>query len=251
MKMRFRKFVCAAVAIVLVVGLAGCTTNADGSQASIVSDISLVSGNRNLSPEQKALRNRDRDYASARLQGAVLGALAGGLTCAMRDCSEEQTAAAVAAGGAIGYIGTGYLVRNNQNFVASQETLDADLASVKDETKSLRGDVRLSQAVFDQQRTRTNDLLAAYRSGNATEKQMQDQLKTLQQDINEVTRLRTDAEQRIAGLEQAKLTYDRRGYNTNELDARLSEKRTYVEQLKRIERAMIGTHENASQDVAI
>ena len=249
--MRVRKFVCAVFAMVLVVGLPGCTTNADGSQASIVSDISLLTGNRNLSPEQTALRNRDRDYASARLQGAVLGALAGGLTCAIRDCSEEQTAAAVAAGGAIGYIGAGYLVRNNQNFVASQETLDADLASVKEETKNLQEDVRLSQAVLDQQRTRTNELLVAYRAGDATETQMQDKLKTLQQDINEVTRLRTDAEQRIAGLEHAKVTYHKRGYDTNALEARLKEQRTYVEQLKRIERAMIGTQESASQEVSI
>lgn len=251
--MRICKLSCATVAMVMVmvVGLSGCMTNADGSQANIISDISLVSGSKNLTPEQKALRSRDRDYASARLQGAILGALAGGITCAMRDCSGEQTAAAVAAGGAIGYIGTGYLVRNNQNFVASQETLDADLASVKEETKNLRGDVRLSQAVLDQQRTRTNELLVAYRAGDATERQMQDQLKTLQQDINEVTRLRTDAEQRIAGLEQAKVTYDSRGYNTSELGVRLREKRAFVEHLKRIERAMIGTHESASQDLSI
>lgn len=248
--MRVLKFGSAVVAVAMVVGLQGCTTNADGSQANIISDISLVSGSANLSPEQKALRNRDRNYASARLQGAILGALAGGITCAMRDCSDEQTAAAVVAGGAIGYIGTGYLVRNNQNFVASQETLNADLASVKEETENLKGDVRLSQAVLDQQSTRTNELLAAYRAGDATEKQMQDQLKTLQQDIKEVARLRADAEQRIAGLEQAKVSYDRHGYNTNELNARLTEKRTYVERLRRIERAMIGTHESASQDVS-
>ena len=62
--------------------------------------------------------------------------------------------------------------------------------------------------------------------------------------------MRTDAEQRVAGLEQSKVMYDRQGYNTDELDARLREKRTYVDQLKRIERAMIGTHERISQDVS-
>lgn len=247
--MRVCKLGYAAVAMVIVVGLPGCMTNADGSQANIISDISIVSGGRGLTPEQKALRSRDRDYASARLQGAFLGALAGGITCAMRDCSDEQTAAAVVAGGAVGYIGAGYLVRNNQNFVASQETLDADLASVKEETENLKGDVRLSKAVLDQQRSRTNELLAAYRAGDATERQMQDQLTMLQQDIKEVTRLRTDAEQRVAGLEQAKAAYGRQGYDTNELDARLREKRTYVENLRRIERAMIGTHDSASRGV--
>ncbi len=248
--MRFSELGCATVAMLMAVGVSGCTTNADGSQANVLSDISQVSGGGNLSPEQKALRDRDRDYASARLQGAFLGALAGGVACALRDCSEEQTAAAVVAGSAVGYIGAGYLVRNNQNFVASQETLDADLASAKEETENLKGDVRLSRAVLDQQRTRTSELHAAYRAGDVTERQMQDQLNTLQQDIKEVTRLRTDAERRVAGLEQSKLMYERQGYGTGELDARLREKRTYVEQLKRIERAMIGTHERVSQDVS-
>lgn len=248
--MRFTKLGCATVVMVMAVGVSGCTTNADGSQANVFSDISQVSGSGNLTPEQKALRNRDRNYASARLQGAFLGALAGGVACALGDCSEEQTAAAVVAGGAIGYIGAGYLVRNNQNFVASQETLDADLASAKQETANLKEDVRLSQAVLDQQRTRTSELHAAYRAGDVTERQMEGQLNALQQDIKEVTRLRTDAEQRVAGLEQSKVTYDRQGYSTDELDARLKEKRTYVDQLKRIERAMIGTHERVSQEVS-
>ena len=51
--MKFAKLGCATVAMVMAVGVSGCTTNADGSQANVFSDISKFPEAGTLLPSRK------------------------------------------------------------------------------------------------------------------------------------------------------------------------------------------------------
>ncbi|MGB0499392.1 MAG: hypothetical protein ACPGID_13720 [Rubricella sp.] len=230
------------VVLVSAMALQGCATNADGSSTNILSDMSLMGGSGSgLTAEQRALRNRDRDYAEARVTGAAIGAVIGGVLCVMADCSPEQTAAAAGLGGAAGYAGAAYLARDNQNFVASQDSLQADIRQARQETSALQQDVRTAQSVLDYQEAETARLNAAYRAGQTDIAALRSRAETMQGDIAATRELRTAAEQRVANLNQTIGTYDRQGYDTAQLRATAAEQQRYVEQLRRIERAMVGT----------
>jgi hypothetical protein len=243
------KITMTAALLASTVALQGCTTNADGSPANIFSDISMVSSNQELTPEQRALRNRDRSYASARLTGAAVGAVMGGVLCSLSNCSTEQTVAAMGVGGVAGYVGTAYLARDNQSFVASQESLQADIAQAREESGAMREDVRLAQAVLDQQRRQTTELRNAYRAGKITQAQMTNRLQVMRQDIAAVEETRTNAETRVAALGMTSRSYRDQGFNASQLNATAADQRAYVEQLRRIERAMIGTVDTAAGDL--
>lgn len=226
--------------------LQGCTTNADGSTTNIFSDASMLASHQQLSPEQRALRSRDRDYASARVTGAAVGAIFGGVLCAMADCSTEQTVAAMGVGGVAGYAGTAYLARQNQDFVASQESLQADIALAREESTAMREDVRLAQAVLTQQRRQTTELQNAYRAGQISEADMNARLNVIRQDIAAVEKTRTNAETRVNSLSDTSRAYQGQGFNPTQLNTVASDQRAYVEQLRRIERAMIGNADAAA-----
>ena len=236
---RFKTGMTAAL-LISSFALQGCATNADGTTTNIFSDASLVASTEQLSPEQRALRSRDRDYASARVTGAAVGAVLGGVLCSMSGCSTEQTVAAMGVGGVAGYAGTAYLARDNQSFVASQESLQADIAQAQKESTAMREDVRLAQAVLDQQRRQTTELQNAYNAGQITEADMNARLNVIRQDIAAVQKTRTNAETRVKSLGNTSRAYQDQGINPAQLTTEASEQGAYVEQLRRIEQALIG-----------
>ena len=239
---RFKTGMTAAL-LISSFALQGCATNADGTTTNIFSDASMVASTEQISPEQRALRSRDRDYASARVTGAAVGAVLGGVLCSMSGCSTEQTVAAMGVGGVAGYAGTAYLARDNQSFVASQESLQADIAQAQKESTAMREDVRLAQAVLDQQRRQTTELQNAYNAGQITEADMNARLNVIRQDIAAVQKTRTNAETRVESLGNTSRAYQDQGFNPAPLNTETLEQSAYVEQLRRIEQAMVGNIE--------
>lgn len=239
-----------ATALVLsTFALQGCATNTDGSSTNLFSDVRMLTANQQLTNEQRALRNRDRDYASARVSGAAVGAVLGGLLCAASGCSAEETVAASGIGAVAGYAGTAYLARENQSFVASQESLQADIAQAREESTAMREDVRLAQAVLEQQRLQTAELQNAYRAGQISQSELDARLNIIRDDIKALQETRANAESRVASLRGTSQAYQRQGFNSSQLDAATEEQRNYLDALRSIEQAMIGNADAASSAV--
>lgn len=228
--------------LICSMSLQGCATNEDGSRPNIFSDLSLLGGGRSasLTPAQRELRSRDRDYAKARVTGAAIGALAGGLACALSNCSAEETAAAMGAGGVAGYVGASYLVRDNRNFAASQDTLQADIRLAGEETRALERDAQVAQTVLDVQRRRTTELRNAYRANEAELDALRLQAESLEGDIEATRELRLDAERRVAGLELTIGSYDRQGFHSGPLRSEVAKQKSFIGRMRRIETAMVG-----------
>ncbi len=221
--------------------MTACAPNADGSTSNIFSDIQTLAngGTGAMSPQQRELQQRSRDYASSRVGAAVGGALLGGLICGLAGCSTEETVAAAAVGGAAGYAGGNYLVRDNQNFQTTAEGLRADIDAAKQDTQRLAAGVTSARSVLSYQQSETQRLNAAYRANNLELNQLQAHANNMQRDLEATRDMRNTAQQRVSNLSQSVGTYRDGGLGTGELNSELAKQREFVEALREVEDGMI------------
>jgi chromosome segregation ATPase len=199
-----------------------------------------------LTPEQKALREREEDYASSRVSGAVAGAVAGavlgGLLAAATGNSRlagQYAAAGAAAGGVAGYAGATYLTRDHSDFVASREALNADLEVAQEQTEASRRNVRAARAVLVQQRDRIQELNAAYRRQEATAEEYEAQLASYAEDREKVQELIDTTEDRVANLNASIASYRSAGINASGLESSAAAQERDLRNLRDIEDAMV------------
>ena len=238
--MAFRK-VLGALAVMCLV--AGCAKNPDGTTANIFSDLRAVSGSDDVSPQQEALREQAeeyRDYAKARLQGAAAGAVLGGLIGALADRNAGRGALVGAlAGGTAGYIGATYLTRDHSQFVASQKTLDEDTKVANELTASSQKNVRVAQSALNYQRTEIARLNEAYRTGKLNAQGYESKLKDIARDQESVKSMIATTEERVTKMESSIATYRGSGFDTGYLELANSAQKRDIDNLRKIEDAMV------------
>lgn len=239
-----------AVAALLAVSmtLSACATGRDGSTPNIFNDLSTSFGSSdaNLTPQQRALREREKEYSDARLTstavGVAAGALIGGLIGAAvgggRGAAIGAGAGALA-GGAAGYVGGTYLTRDNQNFQADRDTLQKDIDSARADTASMQRNVQAAEAVLADQRRQLNAINADLRAGRISEQQAREQARVAADDLNSVRNLRETADARVSRLEQSVDTYRRAGLPTGDLNRELNQQKQRAAQLRRVEQRMV------------
>jgi hypothetical protein len=237
-----------AAAMAAVLFLAGCATNPDGSQPNLLSDIGTTFGaaDPNLTPEQRALREQEEEYSEARLTsaaaGAALGALAGALLGAAvggRDGAVAGAGIGLVAGGAAGYVGGTYLTRDNQDFVASRDTLQADIEAARADSAKMERNVQVAQGALSAQRRQLDTLNADLRAGRITEQQARARVGAAGEDLASVRALAEESERRLAGLNASAAAYRDAGEATTDLDREISRQKAQTASLRNVERSMI------------
>ena len=239
----------AAVAIGAMT-LSGCATNPDGSTPNIIGDIGTAFGSSdaNLTPEQQALREREKEYSESRLTaaavGVVAGAVIGGLLGAAfggRQGAAIGAGAGALAGGAAGYVGGTYLTREHQDFVATRDTLQQDIDAARQDTERMQRNVQVAESALAAQRTRLNQVNADLRAGRINEQQARAQAETAAGDLNSVRALAEESDRRVANLNQSIASYRQAGLPTGDLTRERERQKAHAASLRRIERSMISS----------
>jgi hypothetical protein len=228
--------------------LAGCAANPDGSQPNLLSDLGTTFGSAdaNLTPEQRALREQEEDYSEARLTsaaaGAAIGALAGALLGAAIGGEDGAIAGAgigLLAGGAAGYVGGTYLTRDNQDFVASRDTLQADIDAAQEDTAKMARNVEVAEGALRAQRGQIEKINADLRARRITEQQARERASAAGADLKSVRALAEESQRRLDGLNQSIATYRDAGVPTAELTRERDRQKAHTESLRKVERSMI------------
>lgn len=244
---RSRSLVAAVVAATMTLG--ACAQNPDGSTPNLFSDVSAAFGgdDANLTPEQQALRQQERDYSESRLASAAVGAGAGALIGALlgaavggRDGAIVGAGLGLAAGGAAGYVGGTYLTRDHQQFTASRDTLQADIDAANADTAKMKKNVQVAQSALTAQRAQLDRVRADLRAGRITEEQARAQAKTAADDLQAVRALADESGRRVAGLNQSVQAYRQAGVPAGDLNRQLETQKQQVASLRSVERSMLG-----------
>ena len=229
-----------ASVIGLICALAACAPDGTGGTNNIVTDIGTLTGSTaGLSPEQRALRSRQQDYARARVGSAFVGAMGGALLCALQDCRPEQTAAAAAAGAAAAYLAGGYLTNQNESFQATQQTLQRDIELAQQDVARLSQSVDAAEQVVAFQRSEIARLNEGYSAGTVSEAQYKAELATMQADVQATQALIGTSTERLDGLQNSINNHRSAGLSTSQLTAQRSAQQAQLQQLRAAEQAML------------
>ncbi len=259
----FRSRATIAPVLALALTLAGCATNPDGTTANIFTDMGSAFGGGNdvaLTPEQQALRQQQRDYSQARLTataagagvGAVVGALIGAATGSGQDRGQRALIGAgigAGVGGAAGYAGGSYLSRDHSRFVASRDSLQADIDAARDDTVRMQRNVEVAQSALTSQRTQIDQLNADLRAGRIDADEARQKANVAAADVQAVRALAEESERRVANLDQSIAAYRQSGIATAELDSEAVQQRRQAQRLREIERNMIGVIDRTPANV--
>ena len=239
---------------------AGCLQQPDGSTPNIFSDVGLVARSPGseaggASPEQQALREqatRYRDYAKTRLQGAAAGAVVGGIVGTLLDRNNRARGALLGAtaGAAVGYVGGSYLTRNHAEFVASRESLDKDIQVANDLSSQSQENVQLAQAALDYQRTEIARLNEEFQAGQASAEDYERELAGIAEDHESVQSMIAATEERVDRMETSIAAYRQAGLDTAQLVQANAVQTRDLENLRRIEDAMVELISGAPEGVA-
>jgi hypothetical protein len=165
-----------ALALVATLGLTACQTS--GGRAD----------DPNLTPAQRQLRQETARFNQTVGEGAVIGAVAGGLIGALAYSDNPLAGAAIgaAAGGALG-AGAGYFVATqNESYATEEDRLEAEIAAARQEVASYQRIVSSAQAVVDQHKARIAQLNGQLRQGQITASQYRTQTASMEADLQEI-----------------------------------------------------------------
>jgi outer membrane lipoprotein SlyB len=234
-----RALVHLAAGVALLV-TSGCAENIDGSTPNIARDVQLLAGStRGLSPEQRALRAREREYAQSRVTAAVGGALLGALACSALGRDEREVAACAVAGGAAGYVGSTYLTRDHQTFVASRDSLQADINAAREDNARMEANIRVAQDVVAFQRRQIGSINQAYNRGEISGADYTAALNGVAGDIQSIRNMRQKGQERVASMERSIAAYRSAGINPAELERQRAQQRRSVDSLRRAESQLV------------
>jgi hypothetical protein len=231
----------AARAIALALAVGGLSACVEG--ANPVADVSsAVSGGGStvgLSPEQRALRERQTAYRNARLQAAGTGAVLGALTGILTDQDTETTVILAAVGAAGGYYAGAQLARQNANFQTQQSLLQRDITNARADTQRLQRSVAAAQSTLDYQQREVARLNAELSRGQVQADAYRARVKTMQGDLQATRTLNSEASRRVQELNTSINQYQAKGNNAAPLRSELTRQQERLRQLQAIESAMI------------
>ena len=225
------------VMLVAFVGLAACEDGSGGT-VNIFDDVATVTGGGGQSAEQRNLSQVERQYAQARLVSAGIGGLAGAAICALRECTPEQTAAAVVIGATAGYVGGNELTRQNRAFRHTQESLNRDLNIARQETQSLSRAAAAAESVVSFQRREIARLNQGLRAGTVTREENRAAYRNMQGDLRATQTLISTGNERVSGLNTSINAHGNAGLNTSPLRQQRSTQQREIQRLRNAERAM-------------
>ncbi|MFT6073788.1 MAG: hypothetical protein ACJAZ1_000698 [Yoonia sp.] len=242
-----RKLIC--------VGLIGLLAACEEGAPNLLNDIkTLNTSTANMSTEQRSLLERQRDYARVRTTSAAVGAVAGIAACKVsmgHDCGAGEMLVFMALGTAAGFSGGSYLTRNNSNFQASQDALNADITAARSEVSQMESNVSAAQGALNFQRSEVTRLNRALSSGQVDLATYRASLSTMQGDLNSTNSMREKGEADIQRLNQSIARYNSAGLSTSGLSSAVNQQQRRVNQLRAIENAMVGVINSVPSNVRV
>jgi hypothetical protein len=225
------------LAVVAAIGLTACEDGSGGT-VNIFDDIATVSGGGGQSAEQRALAREERQYATARLTGAAIGAGLGVIACQLRDCSKEQTATAAVLGGTAGYVGGVALTRQNQDFRVSQESLNRDISVARAESQNLASAAASAERVVAFQQREISRLNAGLRAGTVTRDEYRASYRNMQGDLQATQSLIENGNERQKSLNSSITAHRSGGLDTSQLQRQRDAQQRELARLRNAERSI-------------
>jgi hypothetical protein len=185
--------------------LPGCATRADGSTVSILDDAQVLAmDDEGLSDAERRQLERVKRYASMRTQGAIGGAIIGGIAGALLVRKNRGVGAAggALAGGALGYLGGAYVARLNETAEDRRDDLEVQLAAAKETVADTQRAVADNREIVRAERKRIERLNQEYRAGKITADQYRDQIGQLETRIKIVDESLRIAENDAAAMQK-------------------------------------------------
>lgn len=229
----------------LCVLVAACAPAPDVGTTNIFTDMQTVSTSGQQSAQQRALSQRQNQYAQTRVNAAVGGMALGILGCALADCDSEQYAAVAVAGAAAGYMTGGYLTNQNQAFHGSQETLRRDIQLAAEDNQKLAQSVAAAEQVVAFQRSEISRLNQAYAAGAVSADQYRTSLATMQGDVRATQALINTSTGRLNSLNNSINNHARSGLPTQQLVAQRNQQQVQLQRLREAEQAMLANISHA------
>ena len=206
---------------------------------------SQVAYDNSLSPAQNQLRQANARFNQTVGEGAVAGALVGGLAGLALGGRNRAGAAAVGAGaGAALGAGAGYLVARNNLGRSSTEAQYADaIQQAAADAEAYRTSADASRQIADQATADAARLGAQYRARQITQAQYQAGLAKYQADNDIITKQANDARQTAAALRQdaRSASAANRGQLVNSAADMEASQRELEQSRIRLSRALAGT----------
>jgi outer membrane lipoprotein SlyB len=164
-----------AIAAVLCAALvAGCESNG-GYYAS----------DPNLTPEQRRLRAQNQDFNRTIGEGAVTGALVGGLIGLLAGGKRNRGAGALIGAGLGALAGTAagyYVAKKKQQYVNENQRLDSMTADVRNDNARLEAYIANTRTVVAQNKAELARLRSEYNARQVTKADLDRRISTAQQD---------------------------------------------------------------------
>ena len=176
-----------AITLAMTIGLLGCV--APGNDP-------------NLSPAENQLRQSNQRFNQTVGEGAIAGAVLGGLAgLALGGRNRAQAAALGAAGGGALGVGAGYLVeRNNLSRASTEADYSQAIAKASEDADTYRRDAIASQQITAQADTETRGLQSRLRSNQISQAQYQSTLSKYRTDAQAMNQQASEARKTAAAM---------------------------------------------------
>ena len=188
----------------------------------------------NLTPAQRQLRAETDRFNQTVAEGAVAGALLGGLIGALAADDNPLAGAAIGAGaGAVVGAGAGYFVASqNESYASEEARLNAEIQAAREEVASYQRIVSASQRVVDQHKATIAQLNSQYRQGQITADQYRRQTAGIQGDIDSIQAAIDNNREQTQAIQQRLAELRRQGRNAASLAQAEAQLRTQRQQLE-------------------
>jgi hypothetical protein len=205
----------AIAAVLCAAMLGGCETSGG------------FAGDPSLTPEQRRLRAQEQDFKRTVGEGAVAGALLGGLIGALAGGKRNRAAGALIGAGAGALLGgaTGYYVaRKKREYVNENQRLDAMTADVRQDNARLEAYVANTRTVVAQNRAELARLRASYNTRQATRDELNHRVSIAEQDAAHIRQTIGRLRERQSDYVQARnvTRAESPGADTSQMDAEIA-----------------------------
>ena len=176
-----------AISVAMTISLLGCAT---------------AGNDPNLSPAENRLRQSNQRFNQTVGEGAVAGAVLGGLAgLALGGRNRAQAAALGAAGGGALGAGAGYLVaRNNLSRSSTEAEFNQAIATASEDAENYRQAAIASQQIASQADSETRGLQSRLRSNQISQAQYQASLSKYRKDADLMNQQASEARKTAAAI---------------------------------------------------
>ena len=204
-----------ACAMVLALGLAACSTTGSGFGAD----------ESNLTPAQRELRQEAERFNQTVLEGALTGALIGGIAGALLSEDDPLAGAAIGAGaGAAVGAGAGYFVASqNEEYANEEQRLEAQVAAAQEDVARYERIVLSTERVVNEYRQRIARLDSQYAAGQVTAAEYRNQVVGVQTDLDAIQALIDENGNIVEAYEAEIASLRQQGRSSTELAAARTE----------------------------